>query len=524
MRAVPGLLPDPAALPAAPTASPGPAVEDAAVAAASAPHTTAGAVIGAELHTPSRRLLGNVISLGSGEIAARAVAFVGTAYVSRQLGPAGFGTIGFATALCGYLSIAVSAGFGDVGAREIARRPREVSVIAASVMLVRVLMACLAFGVLALIVPWLHESATVKAVVLLTGLSFFSLALDTGWVFKGLERNALVGMAIVAAQLVYVAVVLAAVSGPASVRIVPVARFVGELGAAGLLAIPLLKLGHFAVHLREGLRILKASGFLTFSRLLRTLIFTFDVVMIGVVLNKNAVGYYTAAYNLCFLLVAVATSVSVAFLPMLSRAAAHGAGELKAAADRSMELAAAIGAPLVAGTVVLAEPILHFINGPGYEPGAAALAVLALSIGCIFLSNTVHNVLLACDRLHAEMWTIAAAAALNVGLNLLVIRHYGILGAAWATLSAEGLVLLLGVWLMRGCGVTMNWLLALRPIAAAAVMAAGVWLIALRIPLPVSIAAGAAIYAVVLILLGVPHDLKPVLGKLKQSLASREAP
>ncbi len=64
----------------------------------------------------SGKILGNILSLGSGEIIARVVALLGITYVARRLGPEEFGVIGFAAALFGYLALAVTAGFNDIGA------------------------------------------------------------------------------------------------------------------------------------------------------------------------------------------------------------------------------------------------------------------------------------------------------------------------------------------------------------------------------------------------------------------------
>src|ERR1700694_3667723 len=49
------------------------------------------------------KILGNVFSLSAGDVLSRAIAFAGTAYLTRKLGPATFGIIGFAIAVGSYL-------------------------------------------------------------------------------------------------------------------------------------------------------------------------------------------------------------------------------------------------------------------------------------------------------------------------------------------------------------------------------------------------------------------------------------
>ncbi len=244
---------------------------------------------------------GNILSLGSGEIVARVVAFFGVTYAARLLGPEQFGIIGFAAALFGYLSLTITAGFGDIGSREVARRPREASSIAASVVVIKLIIALIALIAIAVTAWFLNKPPTVKLVLLLMGLLFFPLALDTSWVYKGLERNRPVAFALIIGQVLYAGAIFLAVNESSDVALVPLAQFFGEICAALMLALPLFYLKKFKLDLRDGFRILRSSGFWAISRLLRTAMYTFDVVLIGFLLGEQAVGLYTAPYRICFL-------------------------------------------------------------------------------------------------------------------------------------------------------------------------------------------------------------------------------
>src|SRR5712691_869767 len=134
------------------------------------------------------KILGNVLSLSAGDVLSRLVAFAGTAYLTRKLGPAGFGMVGFALALRSYFALATTGGSNSMAAREVARRPSDAPAIAASVILVRLLFALLAMGAMAIIAWLIDKSLATKLVIALSGLSFLSLAVDTSWAYKGLEH------------------------------------------------------------------------------------------------------------------------------------------------------------------------------------------------------------------------------------------------------------------------------------------------------------------------------------------------
>jgi O-antigen/teichoic acid export membrane protein len=483
-----------------------PQLPDAPAADSASPAATEGDVL-------TQRVFGNVLSLAGGAIAARAVAFVGTAFVARQLGPAAFGIIGFATAICGYLSIAVSAGFNDVGAREIARRPAEAAAIAGGVTVVRVLLATAAFLLTIAAALVLPKPAIVKLVVVVTGLSFFALALDTSWVYKGLERTRRVAAAQIIGQLLFVAAVLAVVRTPDHVVAVPVAQFAGELIAAVLLGIPLVAMarsGRVRLQLREGWRILRSSAIWAVSRLLRTLIFTFAVVLLGVMLGEWEVGIYTAAYRVCFLLLAISYATQNSYLPAFTRASGEAPERLTEVATRSLQLALTLALPLVVGGILVAGPLLGTLFGAEYVEGTLAFQLLLVSIGLIFVNSTIHNVLLVRDRLKQEMRIIAFAAAANVVANVILIPRYGIVGAATATVLAELIIVVLGFVAIRRLGVRPRLAGLGRPVIAAAGMAAALLALGADSRLFLATGLGAMLYGGGLLWLrGVPHDMRP---------------
>ncbi len=459
----------------------------------------------------ARKLGGNILSLGSGEIIARLVAFFGVTYAARLLGPEQFGIIGFAAALFGYLSLAVTAGFNDIGSREVVRRPRDAASIGANVVAVKIILALAALIVIIATAWFLNKPPTVRLVLLLMGLLFFPLALDTSWVYKGLERNRPVALSLIIGQVLYAGAIFLSVNESSDVAFVPLAQFFGELCAALMLALPLFYLKKVKLDLREGFRILRSSGFWVISRLLRTVMYTFDVVLIGFLLGEQAVGLYTAPYRICFLLVALAVAIHTSYLPIIIRAAHSGSTlrEVGNAAERSLYFAAAVAAPLVVGGIIVAAPLLEAVFGGDYTEGSAAFQYLILSVGLVFLHGAIHNIFLAVDRLKTETAIFAAAAALNIGLNLFVVPRYGIIGAAFVTALAEGLTLILGLIIVKRTGVPFSLSPSWRPLLASLMMGAVILLLGTNYGLILQLAAGGSSYLLALILLGgIPADAR----------------
>ncbi len=455
------------------------------------------------------KILGNVLSLSGGDVLSRVIAFAGTAYLTRKLGPAGFGVIGFALALRSYFALVTTGGSDSMAAREVARRPSDAPSIAASVILVRLVFALLAMGAMAMIAWLIDKPLATKLVIVLSGLSFLTLAVDTSWAYKGLERNRPVAISMILGQTLFVVVVLLFVRGPGDVVYVPVAQFTGEVVAASVLTMLLLRVGTVKWHFSEGLRILRSSGNLLASQILRTLIFNFDVLLLGLLLGEKPVGLYVAPYRFCFLLLAIAAAIQASYLPAFTRAAAVGPAALGEITKRAIAFSAAVSAPLVVGGMVVARPLLWTLFGPDYVDGTGAFRLLILSIGLIFLHGHLHSIFLVRDQTFKQMLIIAGGTALNIVLNFLLIPVWGIAGAAASTVAAEGLILVLAWLAVRAMGVCFRSSAILRPVLAAAVM--GATLLALRTAenLALSVTVGAAVYAAALALLrGIPKDVR----------------
>lgn len=458
----------------------------------------------------SSSILENFLSLGSGIVISKAVAFIGTAYLARRLGVYGFGVIGFATAVCAYLAIALKAGFGPVGAREVARHPDQITPLSAGVMVLRLALAGAVFMLTYLGTLVLEKPETVKWVVMLTALTYVSLSLDTNWVYKGLARNRRVGISLIMAQVIYVASILVLVRGPEDILWVPLSAFFGELIAATYLAIPLYRGSSWSPDLRRAWSVFRASIPVVIGQMLRALINVFDVVLLSLLMGEVAVGLYTAAYRICFLVMLLGHSLQVAYLPALARAAHRSSARASQLVNRALEFAAALSIPMAAGGIVLARPLLIHLFGSEYGSGADAFRLLLASVAFIFMHGVFGYTLLAHDRTRVLMWIQATGAALNIVLNLVLIPSHGIVGAAAATVAAEGVILTLDYIACRRLGLDIAFGVLTKPIVASAVMVGLLLWLGPESSWLLRLLAGIVTYSVTLALIGgIPADAWP---------------
>ncbi len=446
---------------------------------------------------PTLGPLANFAALGSSEVLARAIGFYATALLARRLGAESFGYLGFAIAVMSYFGLALTVGFGDIGAREVARDPASARRLAADATSIRLVIAAVGMVSIAIIAVALISSPIQKRVLILSAAGLTAVALDTTWVYRGLSRNRTAALALLPAQVAFLMGVLLLVDAPKDVLRVPLLQLGSDLLAAGLLLFLLFKKGIPRPSLTGGLSLLRQSGFITVSRLMRALIVSFDVLLLGLLTSSQQVGLYTAAYRVCLLVTTIAVASHVVFLPAMTRAVEEGRDKVTSVMTRSISLTSAVVLPIVVGGIVLAEPLLIFLFGREYAAGAIAFKVLLASIAVLSIHGTAHNVFIARHQTRKEAAIFGGGAAINIVLNLILIPRYRLEGAAAATLATEAFILGVSAAVLYRSGLKPAVSRVLLPLFASAVMAGGLVALNGRMPVWLLIPIGALVYVAV---------------------------
>ena len=456
----------------------------------------------------------NFVALGSGEIMARVIAFAVAALLTRRLGATGFGELAFATAIASYLIVVPNMALQDLGSRAVAREPGAAPDIVASVTRVRVMLGvcgALAVALLALVLP---VSSAEKTLVVLSGLGVIPQALNSSWAHKALERVRSVSGSLVLAQAVVLVAVVALVRRDGDLLRVPVIQAAGEMAAAALL-FPLVRMGWRRSSFSAGLAVVRGAGTVIVNRLLRAVIVTADMVLLGFLVKAEQVGLYSAAYRVCFLLTAIAASAHVVFQPALMRAH-DDPPRASAVLSDALWMAWTIGLPLVVGGMFVAPDLLALLFGEPFREAAVAFRILLFSTGILFLHGALFGAYMARRRLRLQMAIVGAAAALNLLLNALLIGPLGIVGSAVATVAAECLILVSSavvLWRWR-------WRPKLHTLAKPGLAGIGMLLALQLLPamwhVTIRIVFAGAVYAMLLVVLGaLPPQIRHALQRLR---------
>ncbi len=198
-----------------------------------------------------------------------------------------------------------------------------------------------------------------------------------------------------------------------------------------------------------------------------------DRVLILEMLGEAPLGHYTAAYNLSDTLQKfILLPISLAVQPMYMRLwAEQGREATQAFLSKAGAFFVLVATPAIFGVIAVREPLLILLAGKAYADG---VDVIPLAFGGYVLYGS-YAVFGAGLFIHKQTLRLAIATAVacvaNLGLNLLLIPKYGILGAAIATaISYVGLMVVLTIMSFRTLRFSLPWAYMLRIFAFGAAM------------------------------------------------------
>jgi len=253
-------------------------------------------------------------------------------------------------------------------------------------------------------------------------------------------------------------------------------------------------------YLRFGLPLLPSS-------IVEWLVNSSDRYVIAAFLGIAVVGMYSAAYSLAVAISVYASPIAMVIVPTLAYLYDKGQiEEVKKHLTYALKYLLLLAIPSAVGISLLARPILQVLVdtefasvGPKVIPFVAAATVLhscqAVIAQPIFLAKKTHIIGIA--------W--GTAAALNLGLNLLLVPRFGIIAAAYTTLIAFAAgTAWISYYSLKYLRFRIEWGFIGKSILASAVMSGVILLyypddgIGLLIAIPV----GAVVYFLMIFLLG----------------------
>ncbi|WP_178915282.1 flippase [Natronomonas gomsonensis] len=181
-------------------------------------------------------------------------------------------------------------------------------------------------------------------------------------------------------------------------------------------------------------RLLEYSIPLTATRSASVIDGKVDTILVGVLLNVTAVGYYTIAKQIAQVCVTPASSLGFTISPAVGEQKAGNRADRAARLyEQALEYVLLLYVPAVVGLVLVAEPMVRYVFGQEYLGAVVVVQLLSVYVLAMAVVKITSDGLDFLGRARDRAIVKIIMALSNVVLNLLLIPIFGVAGAALAT-------------------------------------------------------------------------------------------
>ena len=379
-------------------------------------------------------VLGKIVNLCSGLL-------VGI-IVARYLGPEQYGLMNYVISYVFLFQTFALFGLDSIEIREEARGQKPYTTIIGTAFFLKLFFGC-CFIVLAILTSWLMEAdlyTTLLIAIYSLVVVLNSLIVIRNY-FTAIVQNEYVVKAEISRSVISIIIKLILLFLHANLTwFITAYMFDFVLLGTGYLMAYRTKIGslrewHFD---RDYARFLLKESFPLLLTNAAVIIYQrIDQVMIGSMIDKSAVGFFSVAARFTEVLVFLPMILAQTITPILVKARERDVAEYKVKAQQFMNFSFWLSLAASAIVSILAYWLIRYTFGPTYLPAVAVLQVMAFKAASVALSNTA-GAMLVTEGL--QRWAILRdgfGCLVCVVLNYLLLPRYGIMAAAFVSIASN---------------------------------------------------------------------------------------
>jgi len=426
--------------------------------------------------------------------------------MARHLGPENFGTFSFVFAFVTVFHMLADFGITNILVRDIARAKEKVDRILGACIPLVTLLAFSGYVLIILSVQLLNLAPDTELAMYIMGATVLLTfhAAVYGSVCRAFEEMEYNAVGLVLQRVILLIFTIIALYMDAGLPGLALCYF-GERFAQWVFFYILVRkrysqyvwrkdVEYWRYLIREGLPI--GAGMV-----LKRVSWHVDIFVLTALSTASSVGLFSAAYRIIQMISVIPFTLSMPVFPALSRLAQESPEKAYTLYTRVQKILMLIGLPIGLWVLVLGSQIIVLLFGEDYQAGGITLQVMGLVVVFLFMNSLFVYLFSALDRQMLYMSSVGGSVLLNLVLDILLIPHFDILGAALATLCAEAVLFISSAILLSRLGLPRTFLrLLLKPVVVT-VLAGGVLLWPLYSPSLTSLITGSVGFFVLYMLM-----------------------
>lgn len=393
-------------------------------------------------------LFRNVLSLGVVQIANYVMPLISVPIITRIIGPDKYGIIGYAATFIAYFNLLITYGFDLSATRKITQQRENKALlneVFSQVLLSRILLFFVSLILFILCLKVVPLLAADKKVAAFSFLVCLSSVLTPNWIFQAMQDLSKVAFLNFLSKLFFTIFILIIVKEKEDYIYQPLVLSIISIIISiisFIWAFRQYQLSFIRQSFKKITQLLWQEKTIFFSLVVISLYTTTNIVILGLLVPDEEVGYYVAAQRL----MDVASSVinlplAQALFPFIGGAFAIGTEEGLQAIRKISPIIIIFTATAVIAMLVLGPTIITLFYGEAFKPSIPIFMILSVvplvvAISNIFGIQTMLNL-----KMDSAFFRITAVGALlGVSLNIAMIYTMGYIGTAVNWLIVEGYI------------------------------------------------------------------------------------
>lgn len=370
-----------------------------------------------------------------------------TPYVSRALGADGSGKYSYTLSITTYFTLFAALGFDKYAQRLVAGHQgdkKQQSIDFVEVFTARLIPTSITLILYYVLILFNFYGEAYSTIMWILSIDVIAVAFNVVFFFQGNEEFGKIVFRNVLVKIISIGAIFLFVKGKDDLFIYTfiqvAATLIGNISLWAYFPKYLVKVKPSEI---KPLQHMSATLVLFLPTIATSVYTSFDKTMIGLITGSDTEnGNYEYAEKLVKMVMTVVTSLGTVMVPRNSQNFARG--NIKAVEHniyQSCKFVLLIGIPMVLGLIAIADNMIPWYLGDGYDKAASLVKILSPLIVIIGFSNVFGlQFLVPCHMDKKYTISIIAGAATNFCLNSVLICFWGSYGAAIATIVAETVV------------------------------------------------------------------------------------
>ena len=366
-------------------------------------------------------------------------------YIARVIGAEGVGRISYAESVMAAFMIFTQLGISEYGKRETAYHQDDRHLRSVAFWNAYLLKLC--FIPIVLLIYILATSSSGNILLTYFALYFLAEAFSTDWFLVGNEEFVFLSVRETVIRLIQIACIFIFVKTEKDfLNYALITLFAHTLNNFSAFCFVFKYVERVSFKELNPFKGLKPS-LLLFLPTVASLVYSIlDKVMLGFIggdASQN--GYYEQGFNISRVVLSILVSISTVMMPRVAyhffRKEDKKVNELMQSGYRYLWM---IGVPVSCGLACVASNFVPWFFGPGWDLVITILWIFAPLVLVMGLSNmTGAQYLIPTKRENKHTRSVAIGSLVNLILNLLLIKKYGAIGVAFASVCAEVTIMVL---------------------------------------------------------------------------------